>query len=455
MKATVAQMLARHEGKTLEFKALLASPEPVLKTIVAFANTAGGSLLFGVEDKTRRVVGVADPLALEAKIANLVADAVRPRLVPDIEIHPWRRTHLVAVHVFPSPNAPHYLKALGPEQGAFVRLGSSNRRADRAALDELRRMAANRCYDEEPLADLNSEAIDFRAASELFAPIRKIAARDLSVLGLVTRHAGRTVPTVGGILLFGTVREERFPDAYLQAGRFAGTDRTRILDTVEIRGHLPVLVDGAIGFLRKHEAVALEIGAPRHREKWPIPLVALREAIVNAIVHADYAQRGAPIRLAVLDDRVEIENPGLLPFGLTVEDILAGISKLRNRVVGRVFKELGLIEQWGSGIGRMRSACREAGLPDPRFEEIGRHFRVTLCKTPEPKREVDPVEAAILNLLADGRGHTTAEVARTVGRTPRATRSRLAGLVARGLVHEVGRGKRDPKRQYYLAKKER
>ncbi|MEI8190808.1 MAG: ATP-binding protein [candidate division NC10 bacterium] len=106
MKATIEQMLAGHEGKTLEFKALLVSPEPFLKTVIAFANTAGGTVLFGVEDRTRRVVGVADPLEVEARIANLVSDAIRPRLAPEIEIHPWRRTHLVAVRVFPSSLAP-------------------------------------------------------------------------------------------------------------------------------------------------------------------------------------------------------------------------------------------------------------------------------------------------------------------------------------------------------------
>jgi predicted HTH transcriptional regulator len=84
MKAAVEQMLARHEGKTIEFKAHLASSEPFLKTVVAFANTAGGTVLFGVEDRTRRVVGVPDPSELESRIANLVSDAVRPRLVPEI-----------------------------------------------------------------------------------------------------------------------------------------------------------------------------------------------------------------------------------------------------------------------------------------------------------------------------------------------------------------------------------
>src|SRR5256885_3973776 len=120
------------------------------------------------------------------------------------------------------------------------------------------------------------------------------------------------------------------------------------------------------------------MGRVRREEHWSVPPVAVREAIINAVVHADYSQRGAPIRISIFDDRLEVENPGLLPFGVTVEDLPRGISKLRNRVIGRVFHALGLIEQWGSGIQRMTAACRDAGLAAPVFEEIGTRFRVTI-----------------------------------------------------------------------------
>ena len=120
------------------------------------------------------------------------------------------------------------------------------------------------------------------------------------------------------------------------------------------------------------------IGPVKRTDLWTLPVVAVREAVMNAIVHADYAQQGAPIRVALFDDRLEIENPGLLPFGLTIEDIQKGISKLCNRVVGRVFQELGLMEHWGSGIQRMTAACQDQDLDAPNFEEIGTHFRVTL-----------------------------------------------------------------------------
>jgi predicted HTH transcriptional regulator len=169
------------------------------------------------------------------------------------------------------------------------------------------------------------------------------------------------------------------------------------------------------------------------------------------VVHADYAQRGAPLRLAIFDDRLEVENPGLLPFGLTLEDLPRGISRLRNRVIGRTFHALGPIEQWGSGIQRMTAACRDAGLASPTLEEIGTRFRVTLWLEQVGVPALDETEAAILGTLRDGIGRVTSEIAKVIGFTPRATRTRLARLVERGLVREVGTSPQDPKRRYFLS----
>ena len=118
-------------------------------------------------------------------------------------------------------------------------------------------------------------------------------------------------------------------------------------------------IEDAAAFVGKHALHGASIGPVRREERWNLPPAAVREAIVNAVAHADYSQRGAPIRVAIFDDRLEVENPGLLPFGLTLDDLPLGISKLRNRTIGRVFHELGLVEQWGSGIQRMMAACRD------------------------------------------------------------------------------------------------
>jgi len=145
---------------------------------------------------------------------------------------------------------------------------------------------------------LDSEALDFRAASESFAAFRKLARRDLETLRLVTDHQGRKVPTVGGMILFGNDRERHFPDAWIQAGRFHGTDKSRIVDRVEIRT-LPVrAIEEAIAFVHRHALHGAEIGAVRRKERWNLPPEAVREAIINAVAHTDYAQRGAPLRLS-------------------------------------------------------------------------------------------------------------------------------------------------------------
>lgn len=447
-------LLKRPEGKTLEFKRDLSSPDGALKTIVAFSNTAGGTLLIGVEDGSRRVRGVPDALDLEERLANLVSDRISPRIVPEIEILSWRRTQVLALQVHPSPSRPHHLTREGPVAGVYVRVGSTNRRADAELIEELRRFARGEGFDEQPMPGLDSEALDFRAASECFAPVRALARRDLETLRLVTTHQGRKVPTVGGMILFGRERERHFPDAWIQAGRFAGADKSRILDHTEIHSTPVRSVEEAVAFVQKHAWHGAEIGVVRRKDRWSVPPEAVREALTNAVVHADYAQRGAPIRLSIFDDRIEVENPGLLPFGLTIEDLSHGVSKLRNRVIGRVFHALGLIEQWGSGVQRMTAACLAAGLPAPVFEEMATRFRLTIRTTRVGPAVIEERDRAILDALGGAKGLATSEIAAAIGLSPRATRTRLARLVDRGVVREIGTGPQDPRRRYFLAEGE-
>ena len=215
-----------------------------------------------------------------------------------MEVVPWRKTQVLAVEIYPSPNRPHHLNCQGPVDGVLVRVGSTNRRADSFLIEEMRRynQALASSLDERPMPDLSSEAVDFRVASEYFKPIRKLTVPGLQSLKITTTYQGRVVPTIGGILLFGSVRLEHFPDAWIQVGRFAGKDRRRILDSTEVRAYLPAAAEEVIAFLRKHMTREAVIGSVKRSDLWTLPVVAVREAIMNAIVHADYAQPGAPIR---------------------------------------------------------------------------------------------------------------------------------------------------------------
>ena len=258
------------------------------------------------------------------------------------------------------------------------------------------------------------------------------------------------MPTVGGLLLFGKDRLAVFPDARIRAAVFGGTDRTRIVDAQDITSHLPTAVEEVLAFIQRNIRRSIRIEGIRNEGVPEFPQIALREAVINAIVHADYGRHGSPLRVAIFSDRLEIDNPGGLPPGLTLEDVRLGVSKLRNGVIGRVFHELGLIEQWGSGIQRMTKACLEAGLPEPLLEELGSGFRVTFRLAHGPKPIHDPLDQRILDLLKGSPGLSTHDLAKGLQRTPRATRDRIKRLVGLGLLMEHGSFPHDPTKIFRL-----
>jgi len=260
----------------------------------------------------------------------------------------------------------------------YVRLGSTNRQADRELIAELRRTAEGLPFDEMPMPELSVADLDMNAAQAVFGGTRTLDEQSLVTLKLLTRHQDRLVPTKGGILLFGKERLHHFSDAWIQCGRFLGTEKLDIFDHIDIDVPLPKAVDEVMLFLKKHAFRGADLSEVRRKDVWSIPLGILREVLINALVHSDYSQRGAPIRVVFLDDRIEVESMGILLPGLTVEEMKQGTSRIRNPVIARVFKELNLIEQWGTGVRRIFAEAEELGLPDPKIEEVGMRLRFTV-----------------------------------------------------------------------------
>lgn len=144
--------------------------------------------------------------------------------------------------------------------------------------------------------------------------------------------------------MFGIDRLKLFPEAIVRCARFAGKDKAIILDQIDITNYFPLSIDSVLSFIRRNTKMGAKIESMR--EDIPeYPITALREALINALVHSDYSVKGVYITIAIFDDRIEFTNPGGLPFGLTLEQALSGSSKVRNRVIGKVFRELKLIEQ--------------------------------------------------------------------------------------------------------------
>jgi ATP-dependent DNA helicase RecG len=190
-----------------------------------------------------------------------------------------------------------------------------------------------------------------------------------------------------------------FATSLVKCARFKGTDMSVFLDRKEYSGDLPSQLEQAEGFIKNHIHLRGEIKGLQRTDTYELPEESLREALVNALVHRDYANQGRDIKVGVYDDIVNVVSPGGLPSTLTAETLLDGRSEIRNRVIARVFKELGYIEQWGSGIQRMRAACLAQGLAEPQIREKGDFVDVEFYRPGVKQAEALPDTAGYRRIL--------------------------------------------------------
>ena len=451
MTVIADDVLKRPEGRTLEFKRDLSALRAALKTIVAFANTAGGTLVIGRDDDGR-VGGLVDAKKDGERLADAVAESIAPALLPDIEQVDAGGRELLVVHVARWPG-PFYLKAEGPETGVYIRLGSTTRRADPTVVAEMKRADASLAFDQAPCLGAELADIDIDAARRAFERFgREIDLAKFQSLGVVIRYGRERVPSNGGMILFGTdeARAHYFPDARIRCARFHGTEKVDFIDRADLDGTVLAAIDGAEKFVARNTRLAARIESLRRQNIPEYPTKEVREALVNAVAHADYGSRGSQIMVAVFSDRIEIQNPGTLPFGMTVDDIRAGVSKIRNPVIARVLHDLDVMEAWGSGYKRMREACEAGGYPLPDWIEFGTVTRTVLLPHPgvaqgrEPAAEV-PHKAAsteserILEFVRARGSIANAECRELIGVSIDQATYRLATLVREGKLRRAGR----------------
>jgi ATP-dependent DNA helicase RecG len=173
---------------------------------------------------------------------------------------------------------------------------------------------------------------------------------------LIKEFNGTLMPTNALAIVFG-----KLDNVMIKCARFKGTTMESFIDKKEFTGSLFEMLDDAIKFLQNHLNLNAKIEGLRRVEEYEIPLVALREIVLNAIVHRDYT-RNSDIKIAIFDDIVEIISVGGFVNGLTIDEISNGRSELRNKVVANLFKELQFIESWGSGVEKVQNSCNDKGI---------------------------------------------------------------------------------------------
>ncbi len=385
----LVKKIARGESKTLEFKEALPKGDQLAKTLIAFANTSGGKLIIGVNDN-RELVGLmgTDIFDLQDRIASIVHDLCSGSLLPEIYIANVEGIELLILEVSRGSLLPYYLKSKGRQQGTYIRLGATNRQASLAYVQELERQRLNISFDEQVHRNLSLEDLDLTPLNDRFNEMGKpLTEEKMRNLRLIHREQGQTYPTEGLVILLGG-----YEHVEIKCSRFKGNTMAIFLDKKEYRGDLFSQLEQSELFIKNHLHLKAEILGLQRTETYEIPIPAIREALVNAVLHRDYSNFGRDIKVGIYDDALRIVSPGGLPNGLTEDDLKQGRSEIRNRVLARVLKALGYIEQWGSGIGRIKSLCHDAGIVEPQIRERGDFVDWAFYRQPLPEDSVSDRE---------------------------------------------------------------
>lgn len=442
----LSELLKKGESETVEFKENL--DKEAIETVGAFANTNGGIILIGVFD-SGKVNGIQIGKGTLNDWTNQISLSTEPRIIPEIEQNEIETKSVVIIRIKEFPIKPVSVKGR-----CFRRVGTSNRMMTPQEIAQMHLHSTGMSWDAFPSRDASIDDIDFEKVKRYIKKAnvtgrRKIEDDENSLQVLEKLELIREgLPTWAAILLFRKDSKRFLSQAALHCGRFK--EETIVIDDRMIETTIIEQIEEVMDFIRKNTNVRFVItGKPERDEIWDYPLESLREAVVNAVCHRDYADN-SEIQLKIYDNRLTIWNPGGLPFGMTINELYNPnhSSKLRNKLIGQTFYDIELIEKYGSGIGRIISACKKAGLPIPVFEERFGGFLVIFNKdiyTEEYLMKLGFNERQIKAVMyvKEKGGIANKEYQQLLPNISRVTATRdLTKLVGKGIFEVVGNGKR-------------
>ncbi|MDR0523098.1 MAG: hypothetical protein LBG62_01545 [Candidatus Methanoplasma sp.] len=306
-------------------------------------------------------------------------------------------------------------------------------------------------------AELDEDAIAKLCSDLSIYGKRAFSRMDLVNKRVIRRDAGGEYPTLAYALLTGAP----VPMSTIECARFRGVEKGEFTSMKSFGGPIYEQLEKAHEFVldRLDNAVTVSERSISRTETYEIPDAAVREAIVNAVTHRNYAVNNARIYVSVFDDRVEVRSPGTVPVGMTLKSAMSGESAVRNRAIAEMFRSAGISEGWGNGIIRIRSLCMEQGLREPLFEERSSSFVVTLFRPARQgrggaagAREIhEGCRSAIVRYIAENGGATRREIGSLPGCAfsdlPEEKRyvkvsNIIRSLVRRGEIYNAGSDRR-------------
>ena len=360
------QCIAHGENPTTEFKESF--DQEAIETAAAFANTDGGTILIGVSDR-REIRGITIGQETLRDVSNRISQATEPRVVLEIESVDIEEKSVLLVHI-----AETSIKPVSVRGRCYKRVGNSNRAMSPQEIAQMHLQSVGQTWDQLLVTSAGIDDIDKKKVEWYLTrreTIRNVAKpQDMSLTALLRNINGisdEETPTHAGILCFGKYPQRFFQNAQLRVVRFKGTSVTHpVIDRLDCSGALWEMVNAAEEFIRKNiRLLSFRTSKSFQRDdKFEYPLDALREAIINALIHRNY-QKHSDVRVFIFDTRVEIINPGTFPEGVSPD---APIHEPVNPVLSQFMYDVGFIERYGSGIKMMQRLCREWGNKEPRYE---------------------------------------------------------------------------------------
>lgn len=353
------------ESEIVELKSQIVGD--ICKEIIAFANSKGGTLYIGVEDNGT-AVGVADANQVTLQMNNMVRDSIKPDVTMFVsyETLSVEGKNIVAVTVQKGTDRPYYLgsKGLKPS-GVYVRNGTST---DPATDTAIRKMIKETDGDSFETMRSLEQNLTFKAAEEQFKNRNvPLDAAKMQTLGMVSQDG---IYSNVALLLSDQCSHT------IKAATFSGTDKTTFQDRREFCGSLFQQMEEMYTYLDMRNRTKATFEGLYRVDTRDYPEEALREALLNSLVHRDYSFSSSTL-ISIYDDRIEFVSVGGLPIGIALEDIMLGLSVCRNPKLAAIFYRLQLIEAYGTGMPKIVKAYAGTGL-EPKIEVTNNAFKITL-----------------------------------------------------------------------------
>ena len=408
----------------------------ILKTVIAFANTSGGKIYIGIDDDGK-VLGVQrlDPDIL--KLSNSIRDSIKPdiTLFASILVEKIDGKDVIVVDVQKGASSPYYLtdKGIRPS-GVYVRQGDSSVPATDVAILKMIRDTDGDNFEE--LRSLNQN-LDFDFLKKEFEDANiKLEHSQMRTFNIIDEDG---LYTNLGLLL-----SEQCPHT-IKAAVFEGSTKAIFKDRFEFSGSLLKQMKDVYSFLNRYNRTNSEITGLKRTDTREYPEIAIREALLNSIVHKEYSYSSSTL-ISVFDDKIEIVTIGGLTKGLNEDDIMLGVSILRNRNLANIFYRLKLIEAYGTGIPKIIESYNEYNVK-PKIEISSNAFKITLPNTLADKSsakleiKLSDKEYLIVNMLKENEYIKRTDIEKNLSISSSMAIKLLRNMVENSIIEKLGKGK--------------